>query len=156
MQIEITAEPFSPEQKLVTFARTQDVGAVASFVGYCRGRSHGCKITTLNLQHYPGFTEAEVERLATDVFERCALADLLVVHRVGAIAAGEAIVLVAAQSAHRADALAAVGELMDYLKTEAPIWKQEQGPAGARWIEPTEHDHAAAARRRAEAQDDVT
>ena len=77
--------------------------------------------------------------------QRHGLIDLLVIHRVGAIAAGEAIVLVAASSAHRMSALAAVSEVMDHLKTEAPIWKKEVGAAGARWVEPTAADRRAAA-----------
>jgi molybdopterin synthase catalytic subunit len=71
---------------------------------------------------------------------------VLVIHRVGAIPAGEAIVLVAAQSNHRAAAFAAVAELMDYLKTDAPLWKREITASGSRWIEPTEADHARRAR----------
>ena len=77
--------------------------------------------------------------------------DLLVVHRVGTIRPGEAIVLVAAMAAHRAEAFEAVRQLMDYLKTDAPLWKKETGPDGERWIEPTAHDHA----RRANAGEKV-
>jgi len=65
-----------------------------------------------------------------------------VVHRVGAIRPGEAIVLVAALSTHRADAFEVVRILMDYLKTDAPLWKKETGPQGARWIEPRSEDYA--------------
>jgi molybdopterin synthase catalytic subunit len=67
-------------------------------------------------------------------------------HRVGTIAPGEAIVLVAALSTHRSQAFAAVEEIMDYLKTEAPIWKLERGPSGDRWIEPTLEDRERRAR----------
>ena len=81
----------------------------------------------LELEHYPGFTEVEVHRLVQVVFARHDLLDMLVIHRVGAVAAGEAIVLVAALSSRRAAAFAAVGEIMDYLKTDAPIWKREVG-----------------------------
>lgn len=64
------------------------------------------------------------------------------IHRIGAVPAGEPIVLVAALSSHRAAAFAAVSEMMDYLKTDAPFWKREQGPDGARWIDPTAADYA--------------
>lgn len=143
MRVEIITESFSPEREITTFARKSAVGAVASFVGYCR--DEGGAVERLELEHYPGFTEAQVSRLATSVAAKHALTDVLVIHRVGAIPASEPIVLVAASSAHRAEALAAVSELMDYLKSEAPIWKKEIGARGDIWIEPTLDDYRAAA-----------
>jgi molybdenum cofactor biosynthesis protein B len=142
MRIVITPSSFSPDAELSRFtdSRGANAGAVSSFVGYCRA-SDG-EVETLELQHYPGFTEIEVERLAQHVVKRHALDDVLVIHRVGAIEAGAPIVLVAAISGHRAAAFAAVAELMDYLKTDAPFWKREVGPGGARWIEPTTTDYA--------------
>jgi molybdopterin synthase catalytic subunit len=144
MRIVIVPAPFSPDTELKRFSegRGAGVGANASFVGYCRASACDGAVDFLELQHYPGFTEAEVERLARQVTARHALDDLLVIHRVGPIPAGEAIVLVAATSGHRAPAFAAVAEMMDYLKTDAPFWKREVGSAGARWIEPTAADHA--------------
>lgn len=146
MRIVVQDHAFAPEQALANFARVGAAGAVASFVGYCR--AEGGAVERLELEHYPGFTEAEITRIARDAMQRCELIDLLIIHRVGAIAAGEAIVLVAASSAHRIGALTAVSEVMDYLKTEAPIWKKEIGAAGARWVEPSAADRKAAARRR--------
>jgi molybdopterin synthase catalytic subunit len=142
MRILITDRPFAPDAELarLSAARGAEIGAVASFVGYCRAASGA--IETLELQHYPGFTEKEVERLAREVVHRHALDDLLVIHRVGAIGVGQPIVLVAAMSSHRAAAFAAVVEMMDYLKTDAPFWKRETGAGGARWIEPTAADYA--------------
>jgi molybdopterin synthase catalytic subunit len=144
IRVVITNEAFAPARETDGFsaARTELCGALASFVGYCRGRAHDGVVTALELQHYPGFTESEIERLAQQVSEKHALAALLIIHRVGLIPAGEAIVLVAAQSTHRTSAFAAVEEMMDYLKTDAPFWKRENGPSGARWIEPTSEDHA--------------
>lgn len=140
MRIAIVTAAFSPDEELARFAetRTDAAGALASFVGYCRGEAGA--VERLELEHYPGFTEAEITRLAEAVAQRHKLIDLLVIHRVGAIAASEPIVLVGALSAHRAAAFAAVSELMDYLKTDAPIWKREVGADGARWIEPTAQD----------------
>lgn len=148
IQTLITAEPFSPETELRAFfeGRGGDIGAIASFVGYCRDFSAQGAVEHLELDHYPGFTDAEVARLATSVAERRQLAALLVIHRIGLIPAREPIVLVTAQSPHRAEAFAAVAEMMDYLKTDAPFWKREAGAAGRRWIEPTAADYA----RRAE------
>lgn len=144
----ITTEPFQPEVELNAFmeSRGDDVGAIASFIGYCRASSAHGPVEHLELDHYPGFTEREVARLAKQIATHHSLDALLVIHRVGLIPAGEPIVLVAAQSQHRAEAFAAVAEMMDYLKTDAPFWKREAGPEGARWIEPTAADYA----RRAE------
>jgi molybdopterin synthase catalytic subunit len=139
--IRVATAPFVPERELAAFsARRKDAGALASFVGLCREEGGA-----LELDHYPGFTESEIARIAAEARTRFDLLDLLVVHRAGVIAPGEPIVLVAVLAAHRKPALAAVDYLMDYLKTDAPFWKRETGPGGARWIEPTQHDHAARA-----------
>jgi molybdopterin synthase catalytic subunit len=140
--VSVTPEVFSPDAELARFTtmRGAGCGAAVTFVGYCRGVSQEGEVTRLDLEHYPGFTEKEIDRLAQRVADRHALAALLVIHRIGTILPGEPIVLVAAISAHRAAAFAAVEELMDYLKTDAPFWKRETGPDGARWIEPTAED----------------
>ncbi len=138
----VSLEPFSPDAEVARFSalRGDTCGAVVTFIGYCRGRSTRGAVTQLELEHYPGFTEGEINRLASATGQKHDVKDLLVIHRAGAIAAGEPIVLVAAMSAHRAAAFAAVEELMDYLKTDAPFWKRETGPDGAHWIEPTAED----------------
>lgn len=150
MQILIQTENLAIEPLLAAFASGSAAGAMASFVGYCRASSHGRNVERLELECYPALTMREITRLAETVKVRHDLIDAMVVHRVGEIRAGEAIVLVAALSAHRAPALTAVAELMDYLKSEAPIWKKEIGPDGPRWINPTDDDYRAAARWREE------
>lgn len=140
----ITLNGFSPEAESARFAASLGgaCGALVTFVGYCRAASARGVVERLELDHYPGFTDAEVERLTREVAAKHAITDALTIHRAGAIAAGEAIVLVAVASAHRATAFAAAEELMDRLKTDAPFWKRELGPDGARWIEPTAEDYA--------------
>lgn len=139
----ITSHPFDADAELIAFARERDgAGALASFVGYCRADLDGRPIDRLELEHYPGFTESEIEKLAQTVAAQRDLIDLLVIHRSGAVEAHEPIVLVAALARHRAAAFAAVEELMDYLKTDAPFWKREVSDAGARWVEPTVNDRA--------------
>ncbi|MBN9588029.1 MAG: hypothetical protein BGN85_14375 [Alphaproteobacteria bacterium 64-11] len=143
MDIRITAQSFDPSAECAAFmAGRADAGALVSFVGTCRNETAGRAVTRLTIDHYDGFTQKEIARLAGEVAERFAVADLLVIHRVGPIEPGEAIVLVAGLSTHRADAFEAVKVLMDYLKTDAPLWKKETGPDGARWIEPRAEDHA--------------
>jgi len=153
MRIRIASEAFDPQAEIAAFTHLRDdAGALASFVGYCRAANDGAAVQELRIDHYPGFTEREISRLAEDISRRFECPDILVVHRVGAIHPGEAIVLVAALSTHRASAFDAVRVLMDYLKTDAPLWKKESGPDGARWIEPRPEDHA----RRLQAEKDVT
>lgn len=150
MRVWVTAEAFDPQAEVAAFAAGRDdAGALVSFVGTCRAKTGDVAVEELRIDHYPGFTEKEIGRLAQETAQRFACPDLLVVHRVGSIRPGEAIVLVAALSIHRADAFKAVETLMDYLKTDAPLWKKESGPQGARWIEPRAEDHA----RRANAEE---
>ena len=149
MDIRITQAAFDPQAEVAAFAAGRDgAGALVSFVGTCRAATDGVAVNELRIDHYPGFTEKEITRLAEETGARFGCPDILVVHRVGVIRPGEAIVLVAALSIHRSDAFEAVRILMDYLKTDAPLWKKETGPGGARWIEPREEDYA----RRLEAE----
>ncbi len=137
--IRLVTEPFDPGAELSGFcAGRTESGAVASFVGIARGE--GGQATALELQAYPGFTEAEIGRVAGTATARFSLHDVLVIHRHGPIAPGEPIVMVATASAHRREAFEACDYLMDYLKSRAPFWKKEHGPAGARWVEPTARD----------------
>ncbi|HWY62404.1 MAG TPA: molybdenum cofactor biosynthesis protein MoaE [Rhizomicrobium sp.] len=143
VKVRITEQAFDPALELSAFgAGRQDTGALANFVGYCRDMTAGRRVGELTIEQYPGFTEREITRLANQVSRELGTLDLMVVHRVGAIRPGEAIVLVAALAAHRNAAFEAVRLLMDYLKTDAPLWKKESGPDGVRWIEPSAHDHA--------------
>jgi len=122
------------------------VGAVAAFVGTVRDRSDGRTVASMELEHYPGMTEAAIEAMIDQALARFDLRAVRVIHRIGALAAREQIVLVAVTSAHRGDAFQACEFLMDYLKTQAPFWKKETGPGGARWVDARVADDAALAR----------
>ena len=120
MASRITETAFNPEAELAAFAAERSgIGALASFVGYCRDDSHGRPVNGLFIQHYPGFSEREIERLTKDVAERFKVKDLLVIHRVGDIPPGDAIVLVAALSSHRNAAFETVRVMMDYQQCQA-------------------------------------
>jgi molybdopterin synthase catalytic subunit len=126
------------------------VGAVASFIGTVRERSAGraaADTTRMELEHYPGMTEAAIEAMIDAAQQRFHILGARVVHRVGTLAPGDQIVLVVVASAHRADAFAACEFLMDYLKTQAPFWKKEHRPDGtAQWVDARVADDAALAR----------
>ena len=143
--ITLTDQAFDPGALLTAFCRDRsETGAVATFTGLARAE-HG-NAATLELEAYPGFTEARIGEIAEEARQRFQLDDFAVVHRVGKIAPGEAIVFVATAAKHRRAAFEACDFLMDYLKSRAPFWKKETGPDGARWIEPRDQDHADIAR----------
>jgi molybdopterin synthase catalytic subunit len=116
-----------------------DAGAVVSFVGIAR-REAG-KVERLVLEHHPTLTQRSLEDLAAAATEQFDVSHIRVVHRCGEVAAGEPIVFTGAASAHRRAAFDAADYLMDRLKTEAVLWKREEGPAGVKWIEPTDVDY---------------
>ena len=121
------------------------IGAVASFVGYCR--DEGGRLAALELEHYPGMAEAEIGRVAAEAAGRWPLLGITVIHRAGLIRPGERIVLVAVSSSHRAAAFSACEYLMDFLKTRAPFWKKEHPATGAGgWVEAKADDAARADR----------
>ena len=109
-----------------------DIGAVVTFTGICRGAEAGAPVAALTLEHYPGMAEAEIARHVEEAQARWPLLGVTVIHRYGRIVPGDNIVLVVTAASHRGDAFAAAEFLMDYLKTRAPFWKQEERPAGHR------------------------
>lgn len=111
---------------------TRNVGAVVTFTGHVRGDDD---LTSLTLEHYPGMTEREIARCIDDAEKRWTLLGATIVHRIGKLVPGDPIVLVAVASMHRKDAFAAVEFLMDYLKTRAPFWKEEDRSGTKSWIE---------------------
>lgn len=125
------------------FALLEQGGAVATFTGLVRADDG---VATLELEHYPGATEAALTGLAEHATARWSLAAATIVHRVGPMAPGERIVFVGTCSAHRAAALDACAFLIDRLKTDAPFWKRETVDGTARWVEARAADDEAAAR----------
>jgi len=137
--IRLLQQSFDPGAELSAFCHgRQEVGAVASFTGLARAEQG--RTETLELEAYPGFTEAAIGEIAREAETRFGLQAYLILHRVGAIAPGEPIVFVATASAHRREAFEACDFRMDYLKSRAPFWKKETGPDGSRWIEPRAAD----------------
>jgi len=122
------------------------VGAVCAFVGTVRDRNDGAGVASLELEHYPGMTEQSIEAMIDEAMRRFEIRAVRVVHRVGVLAPTAQIVLVAVTSSHRHEAFQACEFLMDYLKTQAPFWKKEAGPAGVHWVDARVADDAALAR----------
>ena len=127
----------------LTDGRT-DVGGVASFVGIVRDAAGA--VNAMTLEHYPGMTERELEKIEAEARRRWPLQDVLIVHRYGRLEPGERIVLVLTASGHRNAALESCQFLIDWLKTNAPFWKLEEGESGGTWVEARQSDAAAAKR----------
>jgi len=146
-RVSIQTEDFDLSAEVAAL-RAQDagVGAVAAFVGTVRDRNDGAGVSAMELEHYPGMTEKAIEAMIDEAMRRFEVRAARVIHRVGPLLPKDQIVLVAVTSAHRGDAFQACEFLMDYLKTQAPFWKKEQTPAGARWVDARVQDDAAAAR----------
>lgn len=137
--VKVLDHPFDPEEEVRRFRQAlTDAGALVSFTGIVRNDD---ETEALILSHYPGFTEKSIEAIAATARARFGLIAMMVLHRVGRMAPGEPVVLVAAAAAHRRAAFEGVDYLMDYLKSAAPFWKKEESASGAHWIEPSSQDH---------------
>ena len=144
MTVRVQTEDFDTGAEIsrMRLAR-RDVGAVVSFVGQVRDINDGSEVSTLTLEHYPGMTEKALEAIIEQAGARWDIFDALIIHRVGTLQPTDQIVLVLVSGAHRGEAFSACEFIMDYLKTEAPFWKKEQTPSGARWIDAkVSDDHA--------------
>lgn len=147
LTVRVQPEPFdvAAETEKLTAGRT-DIGAVVAFTGLCRAEEG--RLSALELEHYPGMAEEEIERTAREAMARWPLMGVTAIHRHGVIRPGEPIVVVITTSSHRVAAFEAAEFLMDFLKTRAPFWKKEVGLDGSKgdWVDAREHDDAAAAR----------
>jgi molybdopterin synthase catalytic subunit len=146
-RVSIQTQDFNVADELAALrAGDARVGAVCSFIGTVRDRSDGSAVSAMELEHYPGMTEQAIEDMIDDALRRFDIFAARVVHRVGPLQPLDQIVLVAVTSAHRGESFRACEFLMDYLKTQAPFWKKEQTPQGARWVDARVSDDAALAK----------
>ncbi len=147
--IRVQEEDFDLGAELAALTRDNTrIGGLAVFVGLVRDMAGAEAIKAMTLEHYPGMTEGMLARIEAEAKARWPLDACLIVHRVGRLTPGERIVLVAVTSAHRDAAFDACRFLIDWLKTKAPFWKQEETPSGAKWVAARSGDDAAAARWR--------
>jgi molybdopterin synthase catalytic subunit len=146
-RVSIQTEDFDVSTELARLRADQmGVGAICSFVGTVRDRNDGQSVSSMELEHYPGMTEKAIEQMMAEAFRRFDILGARVIHRVGLLQPLDQIVLVAVTSAHRGESFQACEFLMDYLKTQAPFWKKEQTPEGARWVDARVSDDAALAK----------
>lgn len=142
--VRVQQEDFDLSAELAALRAGQPgVGAVVSFVGTVRDLNEGASVAAMELEHYPGMTEQAIAAIVEQARQRWPVYGALVIHRVGPLKPLDQIVLVAVSSAHRGEAFAACEFIIDYLKTEAPFWKKEQTPDGARWVDARVSDDTA-------------
>jgi molybdopterin synthase catalytic subunit len=145
--LSIQTQDFDVSQELAALrAGDARVGAVCSFLGTVRERNDGSSVASMELEHYPGMTEKSIEAMMDQAKKRFDIFAARVIHRVGLLHPEDQIVFVAVTSAHRGESFKACEFLMDYLKTQAPFWKKELTPEGARWVDARVSDDQALAR----------
>jgi molybdopterin synthase catalytic subunit len=143
-QVRIQAEDFDLSTEVAQLrAADPKVGGIVTFVGTVRDLNEGATVAEMELEHYPGMTEQSINAIIEQARQRWPVYGALVIHRIGPLKPMEQIVLVAVTAAHRGEAFAACEFIIDYLKTEAPFWKKEQTPDGARWVDARVTDEAA-------------
>jgi molybdopterin synthase catalytic subunit len=136
MTVRVQHEDFDLSTEIANLRKqAPKVGAVVTFLGTVRDLNEGEQVAEMELEHYPGMTEKSLEAIVAQAKARWDIFEALVIHRVGPLQPLDQIVLVAVTSAHRGEAFDACEFIIDYLKTEAPFWKKEQTPAGARWVD---------------------
>jgi len=146
MDIRVQDTVFDLGAEAQAFAdRTSASGAVVTFTGIVRNNAEGT-LDYMDIEHYPGMTEAALRQIAEEAHAKWSLEDALIIHRVGKMRAGEMIMMVATASRHRKDAFEAAEFLMDFLKSRAPFWKKEVSREGADWVAARDEDETALAR----------
>ena len=145
--VSIQTHDFDVSQELAALrAGDARVGAVCAFLGTVRERNDGSAVASMELEHYPGMTEKSISAMMDEAQKRFDIYAARVIHRVGLLHPEDQIVWVAVTSAHRGESFKACEFLMDYLKTQAPFWKKEVTPEGARWVDARVSDDQALAR----------
>jgi molybdopterin synthase catalytic subunit len=147
MTVRVQTEDFDLSAEIAQLRmHTRKVGAVVTFIGTVRDLNEGEYVAEMELEHYPGMTEKALQDIIDQAKSRWNIFDALVIHRVGPMKPLDQIVLVAVTSAHRGEAFDACEFIIDYLKTQAPFWKKEQTPSGARWVDARVSDDEAMAK----------
>jgi molybdopterin synthase catalytic subunit len=124
--------------------KSKGEGAIVTFTGLVRDYNNDGSVSGLYLEHYPGMTEKSLMDICVQARKHWPLGSIRVIHRIGQLDANEQIVFVGVTSAHREAAFAGAQFIMDYLKTQAPLWKQEVSAKGAKWVAAKDSDLQAA------------
>ena len=144
IKIKIQNEDFDVSDE-IKILHQNNTGAIVNFVGVVRGydENNNQIIYSMTLEHYPGMTEAEIEKLVFESFQRWELTGVTVIHRIGNLKPSDQIVFVGVSSKHRQNAFDGCNFIMDWLKTKAPFWKVEENNNKKNWVNFNENDNKA-------------
>jgi molybdopterin converting factor subunit 1 len=121
-------------REVIAVVEDPSAGAVVSFTGAVRDHSLGKEVVALEYEAYPAAAEKMMARIADEIAERWGLRRVAIIHRTGRLTVGEASVVIAVSSPHRAEAFAACEYVLKRLKEIVPVWKKEAYTDGATWI----------------------
>jgi molybdopterin synthase catalytic subunit len=130
---EIRESELSVAEVIAAVARPE-AGGIALFVGTVRSENAGLPVSRLEYQAYASMAAKEMARIGAEIALEIADVRLAVLHRVGSLVVGDAAVVCAASTPHRAEAFQACRLLIDRIKARVPIWKREHGPSGPYWV----------------------
>ena len=144
IKIKIQNEDFDVSDE-IKILHQNNTGAIVNFIGVVRGYDERTDqiINSMTLEHYPGMTESEIEKIVFESFQRWELTGVTVIHRVGNLKPSDQIVFVGASSKHRQNAFDGCNFIMDWLKTKAPFWKVEENNNKKNWVSFNENDNQA-------------
>ena len=144
IKIKIQNEDFDVSEETKVLYQN-NTGAVVNFVGIVRGydEKNNQIINSMTLEHYPGMTETEIEKIIIESFDRWELTGVTVIHRIGNLKPFDQIVFVGVSSKHRQNAFDGCNFIMDWLKTKAPFWKFEEYNNQKNWVSFNESDNQA-------------
>ena len=144
MSVKVQTGDFNPQAVVDALCKGRtDIGAVVTFVGLVRDSAQAESISAMELEHYPGMTEAALQDIVDEAHQRWHLQGVSIIHRVGKLRPAEQIVMVAVASPHRGEAFQACEFMIDFLKTRAPFWKKEYTAQGVHWVDARESDDSA-------------
>ena len=133
--IKIQKEDFNIEEEISSVKKIHsNVGAVTSFVGYVRDYNNNTSVESINLEVYEKMAYRQLEKIIEEANFKWNLIDTLIIHRYGNLHVDDKIVLVASFSSHRKDSFESCNFIMDYLKKDAPFWKNEFYDTKNEWL----------------------
>ena len=133
--IKIQKEDFNVEEEISSIKKIHsNIGAVTSFIGYVRDINNNNNVESINLAVYEKMAYKQFEKIIEEADVKWSLIDTLIIHRYGKLQVNDKIVLVANFSSHRKDSFEACNFIMDYLKKDAPFWKNEFYDKKNEWL----------------------
>jgi molybdopterin synthase catalytic subunit len=134
-QILLSETPLSIDQSY-QFLQDPEAGGICLFVGTIRNKNQNKDVENLTMEAYNAMAKKQMERIATEAAAQWPIQKISVSHRTGKLEIGDIAVIIGVCSIHRAEAFKACEWLIDTLKKEVPIWKNEFYEDGSSWLVP--------------------